>query len=139
MTGSLPGTPGSSPPFSSNSRLYPDLRKRAITLYEEYDPDEVLIEDAGSGAQLYYDLREEGIYARAIKPVGDKIMRMETQTAVLEAGRVFLPKSAPWLSDFQDEVTRFPTGRHDDQVDSLSQFLKWATRSRSVPRIRTFD
>jgi predicted phage terminase large subunit-like protein len=86
---------------------YADLRKRAVALYEEYNPDEILIEDAGSGAQLYCDLRNEGIYARAIKPVGDKKMRMETQTAVIEAGRVFLPKSAPWLPDFQDEVTKF--------------------------------
>ena len=110
---------------------YPNLRRRAIALYEEYDPDVVLIEDAGSGAQLYCDLRDEGQYARAVKPTGDKIMRMDNQTAVIEAGRVFLPKSAPWLPDFQDEVTKFPASKHDDQVDSLSQFLKWATRSRS--------
>jgi hypothetical protein len=32
----------------------------------------------------------------------------------------------------------FPKGRHDDQVDSLSQFLAWAQqRHRSEPRIRS--
>ena len=45
---------------------------------------------------------------------------MQVQTAVIEAKRVFVPKAAPWLMDFQDEVTKFPAGKHDDQVDSLS-------------------
>ncbi len=85
---------------------------------------------AGSGTQLIQDLRNEGLNPRGIKPEGDKEMRMATQTAVLEAKRVYVPKSAPWLADFQDEVTKFPAGRFDDQVDSLSQFLKWANRPR---------
>ena len=50
-------------------------------------------------------------------------MRMQTQTAVIEAGRVLVPRSAPWLADFEDEMTKFPAAKHDDQVDSLSQFL----------------
>ncbi len=48
-----------------------------------------------------------------------------------------MPKAAPWLMDFQDEVTKFPAGKHDDQVDALSQFLKWVSRPRRYgPRIR---
>ena len=34
------------------------------------------------------------------------------------------PKSAPWLEDFTAEVLAFP-GRHDDQVDALTQGLAW--------------
>ena len=30
-----------------------------------------------------------------------------------------------WISDFLDEATSFPNGRHDDQVDALSQLLIW--------------
>ncbi len=83
------------------------------------------------------DLGEEGIGVRGIKPEGDKEMRMQVQTAAIEAGRVFVPKAAPWLLDFQDEVTKFPAGKHDDQVDSLSQFLKWESRPRHYgPQIR---
>ena len=37
------------------------------------------------------------------------------------------PAAAPWLDEFRSEMLRFPQGRHDDQVDSLSQFLAWAT------------
>ncbi len=88
-----------------------------------FEADEVLVEEAGSGIQLIQDLRSEGIGVRGIKPEGDKEMRMQVQTVAIEARRVFVPKAAPWLMDFQDEVTKFPAGKHDDQVDSLSQFL----------------
>ena len=33
--------------------------------------------------------------------------------------------SAPWLGEFLTELLSFPNGRHDDQVDSVSQFLRW--------------
>ncbi len=36
----------------------------------------------------------------------------------------YLPKKAPWLSTFESEVSAFPNGKHDDQVDSLTQFLR---------------
>ena len=29
------------------------------------------------------------------------------------------------FSDFLNEMLAFPNGRHDDQVDSVSQFLNW--------------
>jgi len=37
---------------------------------------------------------------------------------------VFLPKKAPWLEAFDYELIAFPNGKHDDQVDALSQFLR---------------
>ena len=50
---------------------------------------------------------------------------------------VLLSKRAPWLQDFQTEILQFPHGRHDDQVDSLSQFLSWVLRPKRLrSRIR---
>jgi predicted phage terminase large subunit-like protein len=48
------------------------------------------------------------------------------RTAVFEQGRVFLPEKGPWLDGFYIEFLVFPSGRHDGQVDSMSQFLKWS-------------
>lgn len=45
---------------------------------------------------------------------------------------VWLPKEAAWLDDFQAEVLRFPRGRHDDQFDSLSQYLVWEQTHRPI-------
>jgi phage terminase large subunit-like protein len=39
-----------------------------------------------------------------------------------------LPNKAPWLEDLRAEVLAFPNGRHDDQVDALSQLLLWLSR-----------
>ena len=68
----------------------------------------------------------------------DKAMRMHAQSARFEAGAVYLPKEAPWLGDLLSELLAFPAGRHDDQVDSISQALEWAEgrRRQPVPRIR---
>jgi hypothetical protein len=64
------------------------------------------------------------------KPDGSKMDRMLAQSAKIEAGHVHLPKQADWLDTFLLELLAFPHGRHDDQVDSVSQFLNWAARER---------
>ncbi len=111
---------------------YPDLRRRIVAHAEAYKTKAVLIEDASSGAPLIQDLRREGrIRPIAICPDRDKIVRLEAQSQVIEAGHVLLPDSAPWLDDFLLEVLAFPYGRFDDQVDSLSQFLTWAAKPRT--------
>jgi predicted phage terminase large subunit-like protein len=104
--------------------VYPDLKRLVIHLARRDKPDAVLIEDRSSGTQLIQDLRDGGIVRPiAINPEADKITRMIVQTAKLEAGYVFIPEQAPWLDDFRNEILQFPIGRHDDQVDSMSQYL----------------
>jgi phage terminase large subunit-like protein len=49
------------------------------------------------------------------------------QSAKIEAGQVHLPREAEWLDTFLHELLAFPNGRYDDQVDSVSQFLKWTS------------
>ena len=50
---------------------------------------------------------------------------MHAQTAVIENGFVYIPETAPWLAEYLHEMTVFPKGKHDDQVDSTAQFLDW--------------
>jgi predicted phage terminase large subunit-like protein len=61
------------------------------------------------------------------KPQGSKADRMVAQSAKIEGGHVHLPWEADWLGAFLLELLAFPHGRHDDQVDSVSQFLKWSS------------
>lgn len=117
---------------------YPALKRRIVELAHRHEADAVLIEDKASGTSLIQDLREEGsIRPIPIEPEGDKVTRMSAQSAKLEGGRVLLPERAAWLGDFQTEVLQFPHGRHDDQVDSMSQFLGWI-RKRSALRIKAW-
>jgi len=89
-----------------------------------------VIENKGSGMSLIQDLEREHIHAIAIDPVGDKVMRMNEQTARIEAGSVWLPQQAPWLDEFRREIMAFPAGRHSDQVDAFSQALNRAYNRR---------
>ena len=58
--------------------------------------------------------------------------RMAAQSAKIEVGHVYLPKSAAWLGEFLTELLSFPNGRHNDQVDSVSQFLRWLQDALSM-------
>ena len=101
----------------------------------------VLIEDKASGEHLFQDLRYTGdVFAIARQPEGDKVVRASSVAAGIEGGRVLLPERADWLGEFEKEVLAFPHGRHDDQVDAMSQFLIWARDDLDAgPRIRSFD
>jgi predicted phage terminase large subunit-like protein len=64
------------------------------------------------------------------EPSGDKVIRMAAQSAKIETKQVYLPKDAPWFGEFRAETLQFSRGKHDDQVDSVSQFLNWAAGRR---------
>ena len=105
---------------------YPALKQAVITLFDQFRPDAVLIEDKSSGIQLIQDLQAEGrVRPIGIKPHGEKTARMYAETAKMEAGYVWLPRCAGWLDDFKAEVLQFPRCRYDDQVDSVSQYLHY--------------
>ncbi|MFY9735613.1 MAG: phage terminase large subunit, partial [Rhodoplanes sp.] len=102
---------------------YPTLRARAIAHANAHRPHRILIEDAGVGTALVSELRRSGLPAIAIKPEQSKVIRMSIESAKFESGLVLFPRQAPWLGDLEDELFSFPHGRHDDQVDSISQAL----------------
>lgn len=112
---------------------FPALKKLIIACADETPGADILIEDRASGIQLIQDLRAEtAICPIAVSPESDKVTRMAVRSAKIEAGKVWLPKTAQWLADFQAEMRAFPDGAHDDQVDSVSQFLAWAARHASL-------
>jgi len=111
---------------------YPDLKRRVMAHAARHDANSVLIEDKGSGTSLIQDISRENTTGIpnpiSVLPEGDKITRMNAQSAKIEAGQVYLLKQAPWLGDLQAELLQFPRGRYDDQVDSISQFLNWVDK-----------
>ena len=112
---------------------FPDLKKAAIRLNNEFHPDCVLIEDRGSGTGLIQELKALGLTVVGAKPTDDKISRFSNVTDMFEAGQVSFPTEAPWLADLLHELLGFPSGRYDDQVDSISQYLRRARdRSRGM-------
>jgi predicted phage terminase large subunit-like protein len=105
---------------------FPQLKRKIKEHAAMHGAHNVIIEDMVSGTSLYQQLRNESLPGlSAYRPKGDKIMRMNNQTALMEAGRVHVPNQAHWLEDYLHELAVFPNGKHDDQVDSTSQALDW--------------
>lgn len=77
------------------------------------------IEDKVSGTGLIQTLRREGAPIQAIQRDRDKVTRAMDAAPSVEAGNVFLPRDAAWLSDFLAEASVFPNGAHDDQLDPM--------------------
>jgi predicted phage terminase large subunit-like protein len=108
---------------------YPELKRAVRDQQNLFGANEVLIEDKASGTQLIQELIAEGCHGvTRYQPTCDKIMRMHAQTAMIENGFVHIPETAPWLAEYLHEMTVFPRGKYDDQVDSTAQFLDWFKR-----------
>lgn len=69
---------------------------------------------------LLLALTDGGLPMRRVAPVTDKVTRSTKAQTVAAAGRLYLPKTAPWLPVWQDEIYSFPDVAHDDQADCLS-------------------
>ena len=107
---------------------YPQLKRAVRQQAEQFQPNNILVEDKASGTQLIQELIRDGVYGvTRYEPGGlDKTMRLHSVTSTIENGFVYLPTEADWLPLYLHELTTFPSGKHADQADSTSQALDWA-------------
>lgn len=114
----------------------PELRRRIEILRKDWGAGLILIEEAVSCVQLLQDLkREANLSVRGLLPKDDKATRLLAVSHLIEGGRISVPADAPWIAEFQREISLFPNDKHEDQVDSLTQFLRWFAAPRVEPRI----
>jgi predicted phage terminase large subunit-like protein len=102
---------------------YPTLKMKVEELAKKWRTGQVLIEEAGTAIGLLQELRYRVPGVTGIKPDRDKETRMSIASAKFEARQVHFPERASWLPELEAELFSFPGGRHDDQVDSISQAL----------------
>lgn len=108
---------------------------------DKWKADVLLIEEAGSGRHALEMLRHEirtmgededpSWSLRRCKAAVSKIERWNAAAALLQESFALFPVEADWLDELRREVTGFPNSKHDDQVDSISQFLNFALTSRT--------
>jgi predicted phage terminase large subunit-like protein len=108
---------------------YPELKKMMVNFYDEYAPSAILVEDRSSGQSLLQEFKFSRLPVIGVQVSRDKAMRLSESSDLIEAGKVFLPEfNPPWLEGYTEELTTFPYGGLDDQVDSTSLFLNWAKK-----------
>lgn len=116
---------------------YPTLKDAVIAYAVRDKPSAILIEDKSSGQSLIQELRRNtSLPIVAIEPKGDKIFRAVDVSEMVESGLCLLPKAGTagteWLIDFEGEFFGFPLSTHKDQVDSVTQYLKWARHHNGI-------
>jgi len=106
---------------------FPDLKRKVQEMAERDKPDWILIEDKASGQALLQELRQSSMLPLIpIIPKSDKVTRLSMVSVEFETGNVVLPEYSHWLDDYVNQLMLFPNAKHDDMVDSTSQFLAWA-------------
>lgn len=93
-----------------------------------------LIEDKANGPAVIQELGHEIEGLIAVTPEGGKIGRAHAVSPIVESGNVYLPHPAiaGWVNGFLEETTVFPNGRHDDQVDAMTQALNRLRHSQGM-------
>lgn len=123
---------------------YPALYELAHAHRKLWNAQLVLIEETSSGIPLTQHLRRD--IRTATRPRHDppwrvvgytprvaKEVRLATQTVRFEQGEFQFPAQAPFMDELKREMVMFGHSKHDDQVDSIAQFVAWA-RASSGPR-----
>ena len=103
---------------------FPDLKRDVLREYNEYEPDTLIVEKKASGAPLIYDLRAMGIPVSEYTPSKgqDKFARLNSVSDIIASGKVWVPRTR-WAEELVDEIASFPSGEHDDLVDSTTLAL----------------
>jgi predicted phage terminase large subunit-like protein len=109
---------------------FPDLKRKAIELWRERQPDAFLVEAKASGSSLIQELRRMGIPVQDVVPVrgtrenpNDKISRVNNITDIFASGAVWRPNTR-WAEEVAEECAAFPSGDHDDFVDTTVMAMK---------------
>ena len=111
---------------------FPELRAKVFELAKVHDATLVLIETVGAGRSLHQEIEKElrrmdrPFHLGDYIPKDDKATRLMAEAVTIEQGRIYVPEQAAWLDCFKQELLDFPNGLNDDQVDSLTMFLRWA-------------
>ena len=103
---------------------FPELKQRAYEEWQEWQPDSLIIEAKASGSPLLFELRAMGIPVQEYTPSkgSDKIARLNSVSDIFASGFVWVPETR-WGEELVEEVASFPSGEHDDLVDSMTQAI----------------
>ena len=103
---------------------FPELKKKALEFYNDWQPDACIIEAKAAGAPLVFELRAMGIPVSEYTPSrgNDKVARVNAVADLFASGIVWCPETR-FGEMVIEEFAAFPVGEHDDLVDSSTQAL----------------
>lgn len=104
----------------------PDQVPMLFRLNEHYRPYAFYIEKTAYQITAVQAARMAGLPVIEVDPrgKGPKEVRAIPAAETMRAGKIYLRSYASWNEPFVEELLEFPTGRHDDQVDTLSMAVE---------------
>lgn len=110
-----------------------DLYQTTVNLYRKYRPLFTCIEKASSGLALLQMLNSQNPEIKTIE------LKPNLEHAVMQAKPILETDKVKLLADssLMEEFASYPTGRHDDIVSSVCNFIGWWSNSRSIGLIET--
>ncbi len=108
--------------------------KALKALSEQYpEASAKYIEDKANGPAVISALKASVGGLIAVNPRGGKVARANAVCPLIEAGNVYLKRNAPFTQQLIEEAAYFPSGKHDDMVDAMTQALS-AGREKTAPK-----
>lgn len=104
---------------------FPDLCNKCQDIFDQYNPDFMIIEDKASGQSLIQELNRRALPIVPYTPEKDKVFRLHACTPFFRQGRVWIPEDKAWADELVEEVITFPYAPHDDLTDTVSQAILW--------------
>ena len=113
---------------------FPELKRKAFDHWKEWQPDAFIVEGKAAGMPLIFELRAMGIPVSEYTPSrgNDKVARVNAVADLFASGIVWAPEKR-FSEEVIEEFAAFPSGEHDDLVDSSTQALLRFRQGGFVP------
>jgi predicted phage terminase large subunit-like protein len=116
-----------------------DLVERIATTARKFKVDHLLIENKASGISVAQEIRRlyeyEDFSVQLIDPKNaDKVARAYSVQHLLAEGLISAPMAFSWADMVVTECGKFPKGKHDDVVDTVTMALRYLRNTGMISR-----
>lgn len=122
-----------------------EITETILALEKLYKPEIFAMEEGqiskAIGPFLNERMVSSGIYPNifGLKPSADKMTRARSIQGRVRARAVRFDKDGDWYQNFEDELTRFPRDKHDDQVDAFAYLGLVIDRMHEAPTAQDIE